>query len=181
MGSCASTRVKSAQDVLGHDAKRNPGLSRRQRKTSRGKREAKTVGDGEVNSCLGRRGTSDTAASAAKVDATEEFVAKISREVPGSSRKNGQHLDSIVNSGFNLLPIELLRSGVLTFLSAPCLGQAGMTCVTWRDAVVDESLWKSLCLGQWVGKHLGKTIDRHGLRDCCVSIYSTFSEPPILP
>lgn len=57
-----------------------------------------------------------------------------------------------------VLPIELLRDCVLPFLDARCLARAGGTCSTWREAAIDEHLWKPLCLRHWVGKHVGELL-----------------------
>lgn len=54
------------------------------------------------------------------------------------------------------LPVELLRSGVLSFLDAGCLARAGGARRAWREAATDEHLWKRLCLRHWVGKHVGE-------------------------
>lgn len=54
------------------------------------------------------------------------------------------------------LPVELLRSGVLSFLDAGCLARAGGARRAWREAATDEHLWKCLCLRHWVGKHVGE-------------------------
>ncbi|CAN0540860.1 unnamed protein product, partial [Ectocarpus sp. 8 AP-2014] len=47
---------------------------------------------------------------------------------------------------------------IFGFLGAGCLQRASGACRAWRDAAVDEQLWKELCLRRWVGKHVGAVL-----------------------
>ncbi|CAN0308057.1 unnamed protein product, partial [Ectocarpus sp. 12 AP-2014] len=58
-------------------------------------------------------------------------------------------------------PVEILRSCIFGFLGAGCLQRASGACRAWRDAAVDEQLWKELCLRRWVGKHVAFLEDCH--------------------
>ncbi|CAN0274919.1 unnamed protein product, partial [Ectocarpus sp. 4 AP-2014] len=58
-------------------------------------------------------------------------------------------------------PVEILRSCIFGFLGAGCLQRASGACRAWRDAAVDEQLWKELCLRCWVGKHVALLEDCH--------------------
>lgn len=55
----------------------------------------------------------------------------------------------------DVLPDELLRSSVFSFLDATSLARAGCACRVWEEASLDEHLWKALCLRHWAGKHVG--------------------------
>eukprot|EP00903_Cladosiphon_okamuranus_P020117 g18473.t2 len=62
---------------------------------------------------------------------------------------------TLTNNGLDfVVPIELVRASIFPLLGAACLERAGCACRSWREASVDENLWKALCLKRWVGKHV---------------------------
>lgn len=92
----------------------------------------------------------------------------MSTAAPKDKNRNGSSgdpgdIDDSINSkddefvGLSL-PSELLQSVILPFLDSGCLGQAGLTCSQWRESALNERLWKTLCLKEWVGKHVGETV-----------------------
>lgn len=68
---------------------------------------------------------------------------------------NQPGLDDDMGTLTDLLPEELLRSAVFSFLDASSLARAGCACRGWGEASLDEHLWKALCLRHWAGKHVG--------------------------
>ena len=141
MGTCTS-RAKRAGKGPREKGEWAPGTLRRRTRESRGGTEVEGVDD-EVLSIV-----------------ESSFVASNSRKTLGPGHAGGQIGYPGLHEGEFVLPTELLRSGVLTFLHASSLRQAGMTCVAWREASIYEYLWKAICLDHWVGKHVGKEIGR---------------------
>lgn len=84
------------------------------------------------------------------------------RPAPRSTNNNGLEFE---------VPIELVRQSVFPLLGAACLAQAGCVCRRWREASVDEQLWKGLCLKRWVGKHVGERVSSTVVF-CCGRFYA---------